>query len=429
MDQQRRTFLKQAGAIAALQMIQPIANAMGATTGGAPKKILLRNAWQTVNIGDITHTFGIMELFRQYLPGTEVILWPVVIDRGVDTMLLEKFPGLKIVNGAVDKETGKPTTSELEQAFQSCHLMIYGSGSYHNPSNALQAWHKYTGKPFGVYGDTIDEFDDELKAFFSKAAFFFCRDTESLKYLRSLNLPCPIQEFGLDATFAVNLHNEIKAQQYLAANGLKKGEFICVIPRLRYTPYWQMRGLQPNEVDKERYAISLRHKEKDAKKMRAIMTHWIKETGFKVLACPEVTYQVDLAKETLVDPMPPEYKPNVVWRDTYWLPDEAASIYAQSRALVVFEPHSAIIAFGDKIPAIHLKQPTDTRKGQMFRDIGLGDWYFHIDETPASQVADTLMHIHRNYAAAIAKIEKAQKFVRESQRANFKQIKKVLQKA
>jgi Uncharacterized conserved protein len=427
MNQHRRTFLKQAGALAAMPMLAPLISALGNSAQGKTKTILLRSGWQTVNIGDIAHTFGIMDLIKKYLPDVNVVLWPNELELGVDQMLLQKYPGLKIVNGGVDVVTGKPKTDELDQAFLTCDFMLHGSGNYHGPSNALPAWHKYTGKPFGIYGVTIDELDAPLKDLFSKASFVFCRETETLKYLRSLELPIPVQEFGLDATFAMELHNDAKANAYLQEAGLRKGEFICVIPRLRYTPYWQMRNQPPNANDSDRYAISLQHKEKDAAKMRAIMKRWITETGFKVLVCPEVTYQVQLGKETLVDPLPDDLKKMVVWRDQYWLTDEAASVYKQSRALVTFEPHSAIIAIMDKIPSIHLKQPTDTRKGQMFRDIGLGEWYFHIDETPASQVADTLMKIHHHYAGALAKIEKAHKVVRHSQRENFRLIKRALQ--
>ena len=58
---------------------------------------------------------------------------------------------------------------------------------------------------------------------------------------------------------------------------------------------------------------------------------YVKNTGNKVLACAEMTYQVEMAKEVLVDPLPAEVKKNVVWRDTFWLPDEAASIYSKAR--------------------------------------------------------------------------------------------------
>ena len=69
------------------------------------------------------------------------------------------------------------------------------------------------------------------------------------------------------------------------------------------------------------------------------------------MACAEMTYQIPMAKEVLVDPLPSDVKKNVVWRDTYWLPDEAASIYSKAQAVVSVECHSPIIALANGTPA------------------------------------------------------------------------------
>ena len=142
----------------------------------------------------------------------------------------------------------------------------------------------------------------------------------------------------------------------------------------------------------------------------------MRKTGLKVLACPEMTYQVPLAKELLIDPLPEDVKTKVVWRDTYWLPDEAASVYAQARALVSFEMHSPIIAAANGTPAMYLRQPTDTSKGQMWRDIGLSDWIFEIGEAKGSEIAATLLRLHSDYDASLAHLAKAMKFVQTRQK-------------
>ena len=64
-----------------------------------------------------------------------------------------------------------------------------------------------------------------------------------------------------------------------------------------------------------------------------------------------MTYQVELAKHVLVDPLPDDVKQNVVWRDTFWLPDEAASIYSKAQAVVSMECHSPLIALHNGTPA------------------------------------------------------------------------------
>lgn len=53
--------------------------ARSASAADRPPRILLRSSWQTVNIGDIGHTPGVIRLLEQYLPEAEVTLWPSLI--------------------------------------------------------------------------------------------------------------------------------------------------------------------------------------------------------------------------------------------------------------------------------------------------------------------------------------------------------------
>ena len=140
--------------------------------------------------------------------------------------------------------------------------------------------------------------------------------------------------------------------------------------------------------------------EKDHAKLRDMIIAYVERHGNKVMACAEMTYQVELAKEVLVDPLPDDMKKNVVWRDTFWLPDEAASIYSKAQAVVSVECHSPLIALHNGTPAFYVRQPTDTCKGQMYRDFGSGDWFFEIDETSGEQLWSRLTAIHRDPAKA-----------------------------
>lgn len=418
---ERRKFIKDLAAFAALPIAAPLMGAISSGTIKPNAKILLRSSWQTVNIGDIGHTFGIMELFNTYLPGAEVTLWPNNLENGVDELLKKSFSQLKLAPGKIDA-AGKPTTPELRQAFETCDIMVHGSGPWIVVPQDLAAWHKQTAKPFGMYGISLVDGDAASIDLINKASFIYCRDTASLDYLKSLKSKCPVTEFAPDATFAINLRNDQLATDYLNRVGLKKGEFICVIPRLRYTPYWKMKGTKPTEEDEKKYMISQYYNEMDHVKLREVMIRWVRETGLKILACPEVIYQVGLAKEILVDPLPEDVKKQVVWRDTYWIPDEAQSVYGQARALISFEMHSPIIAFSSNVPAIHLRQPTDTRKGQMWADIGLAEWLFEIDFTSGNQIGDALMEIHGDYPKALKKLAKAKEFVTKRQKDSIHKI-------
>ena len=129
-----------------------------------------------------------------------------------------------------------------------------------------------------------------------------------------------------------------------------------------------------------------------------------------------MTYQVELGKEILVDPLPPEIKRNVVWRDTYWLPDEAASIYARAQCVISLECHSPLIALRHGTPAFYIRQPTDTCKGQMYRDIGANDWCFEIEETSGAQWWAQLGRIHRDPDAARGQVRAIMAGVEKRQR-------------
>ena len=68
-------------------------------------RILLRSSWQTINIGDIAHSPGLLAILEKYLPEAEVTLWASYVDRGVKEMLLRRFPGLKITTAGGNRKT------------------------------------------------------------------------------------------------------------------------------------------------------------------------------------------------------------------------------------------------------------------------------------------------------------------------------------
>jgi len=230
----------------------------------------------------------------------------------------------------------------------------------------------------------------------------FARDTYSLLYLQSQKLRTPIVEFGLDGTFGIAVRDEKRAQHWLRRIGVEDGKFICVLPRLRYTPYYRVKDLPRDEGDYEIDAINDEHAARDHAPLRDLITLWVRETGLKVILCPEMTYEIAVAKEHLLDPLPADVKPNVIWRDTSWLADEAASVYAGAVAVVSAECHSPIIALSQGTPAFYVRNPPDTVKAQMFRDLGLTDWVFESGETTGQQLWETLKPIHEDRAAGRA---------------------------
>lgn len=407
-------------------------------------RILLRSSWQSVNIGDIGHTPGALNILWQYIPEAAITLWPGNLGHGSRELLTRAFPKLQIAEGSVNAQ-GEPTTPELARAWQQADLYLSGSGSGFPASHHAIAFHRATNKPIGVFGvstDPIsgfgpgriaeggtlndlraqalalspDRLDPQLRYIIDRAQFFFCRDTISRDYLKAQKVKCPVVEFGPDAQLGMTLRDDAKGHAWLAAHELETGKFICVIPRLRYTPYYRVDGRARTPEDDTRDAINHRTTGKDHAKLRDAMARYARHTGNKVLVCAEMTYQVEMGKQVLVDPLPEDVKPNVVWRDTYWLPDEAASIYSKAQAVVSVECHSPLIALRNGTPAMYLRQPTDTCKGQMYRDFGAGDWLLEVDEVTGADLWSRLEAIHRRPTTARKRVAAIMKEVASRQK-------------
>jgi len=75
--------------------------------------------------------------------------------------------------------------------------------------------------------------------------------------------------------------------------------------------------------------------------------------------------------------------------------------------------HSPILAITGGTPAVHLRQPTDTRKGQMWRDVGLERWLFEIDKATGEQIAERVVEIGQDLATARKTAAKARAFAQE----------------
>lgn len=82
-------------------------------------------------------------------------------------------------------------------------------------------------------------------------------------------------------------------------------------------------------------------------------------------------------------------------------------MYAQAAAIVSFEQHSPIMGIAAGVPAVLLRQPTDTRKGRMWHDLNMSDWVFEIDNTTGGQIAGRLVQLGRDLPAARAAAAKA----------------------
>ena len=393
-----------------------------------PARLLLRSSWQTVNIGDIAHTPGVLALIEKHLPGVEVRLWPSKVDNGVEEMLLARFPKLRVVKGP----------EALKAAFAECDFLLHGSGPSLVAQNDVARWAKETGKPYGVYGITLplqastatspasEKSVAATIAVLSGAKFAYFRDSKSLELAKKRGCTSSVMEFGPDGAFGTDLRDDAKATAFLKANGLEAGQFLCCIPRLRFTPYWKIPSKNA-AFDEKKHARNEALKEQDHAPHRQAIIEVLRQTKLKVLICPEDQTQMAVGKELLYDSLPADVKPRAVWRPDYWLTGEALSTYVRSAGLFGNEMHSPIMCVGNGIPAIVCRWAEQTSKGIMWRDIGLGDWLFDFDkEEDRARLVLAVLAMAKNPAAAKAKAAKARELVLNKFAASMAVVKKHL---
>ena len=370
-----------------------------------PRRIILRSSWQTVNIGDIAHTPGVLHLLEQYLPEVEVRLWPSSVGNGVEEMLTRRFPKLKIIKGRED----------ILAAFAECDFLLHGSGPGFVAQKDVARWRRETGKPYGIYGITFASTDPAAAELLSGARFVYFRDSVSLEFAKKHGVTSPVMEFCPEGSFAVDLRNDAAADAFLQKNGLETGKFLCCIPRYRNTPYWKIKP--GSAFDEKKHARNEAMKEHDLGPLREAIVAVVRQTPMKVLVCPEDASQMEIGREMLVDKLPGDVKAKVVWRPDYWLTDEALSTYVRSAGLFGAEMHSPIMCIGNGIPAIVCRWAEQTSKGLMWRDIGLGDWLFDMDqEEEIPRVVPAVLALAKDPATAKAKALKARDFVQQRQR-------------
>ncbi|HEX6986567.1 MAG TPA: polysaccharide pyruvyl transferase family protein, partial [Planctomycetaceae bacterium] len=362
-----------------------------------------------INIGDIAHYMGLLELLGRHGVDADVFLWPSNLENGAGELLARNFPAVTVLKGP----------DAVAAAFEECDFFLHGSSSGFAAWKDAARWHDETGKPFGVFGITITSAEPGIFETLSKAAFVFFRETVSLRTAKEHGCTAPVMGFGPDTAFGVvDLRDDAAATAFLRDHGLEEGKFLCCIPRYRWTPFWTVHKHRP--FDEAKHRRNEERKDPDHAQLRAAITAVVRETDLKVLVTCEDQTQIALGKEMVVDPLPEDVKKRVVWRDRYWLTDEAVSTYVRSAGLFGNEMHSPIMCVANGVPAVVCRFAEQTNKGFMWRDIGLGDWLFDLDDPgDVSRIVPTVLDIAKNPAAAREKAAAAREVVRERQRETF----------
>jgi polysaccharide pyruvyl transferase WcaK-like protein len=390
------------------------------------KSLLLVSGWQTVNIGDIAHTFGMIHLLKTYLPEVKITLWPNDIDLQEEKSLMNYFPDLTIVYDDFSR-TGVSGSEEAFRAIDEADFMLHGSGPGIVGLQKLQIWRERSSKPYGIFGVTVGSVWNELKEVLDGASFIYTRETLSLKVLRDAGVTAPVTGFGPDATFFLPNRNEASAKFYMESRNLEDRKFICIVPRSRFTPYHRVhvRMIWDREQTNRVIAENLKYAEEDFRKLREVIIRYVTETGNKVILCPEMEYQTELYEPYLYNPLPAEVKDHILMHP-YWQPDDAASLYARAAAVVSMECHSPIIALVNGTPAIYVRQPSDTIKGQMYYDLELSDWIFEIEETSGEQISQRMVEILNNFPESLEKVRQLNQRVKSIYDTRMQELKEAV---
>lgn len=395
-----------------------------AQSSPARKRILLRTGWQMRNIGDVCFTPAMLGALARYIPEADVACWASNIDEAGRKLIRKDFPAAKFLDGKIN-EPGKPTPPHLQQAFAECDLFLYNSGMVinyglhgtHDLERTLGAVMPFylagnLGKPYGTWAQTFDIFDPPspivLHRVMSDAKFLFTRDSISIGILKEAGIQGPHIAFAPDIAFQYRQRNDAAANAYLQSAGLERGKFLVAIIHYAVLDRPGVRERGPEYV----------------RKMQEVLIRWVRETKLPILIAPEDDREIALGKAQLIDPMPADVKPYLKLRDTFWLPDEALSVFLASRTMFNMEPHGNIMALANGLPCLHCFEWAFGKKAEMFRDIGLGDWAFHLATATPAQMGDALLAVHRDYAAAQHKREVGMRTVEQKTRDGFNVIRR-----
>ncbi|WP_428667333.1 polysaccharide pyruvyl transferase family protein [Runella sp.] len=437
----RRDFLKLSAlstATVTLSFEESLGNFMTQGPSLKTPTIVIRSSWNDNNIGDIGHTPGTLRLLERYVPEAQIILWHAQPRPVTEALIAKNFPKVKIIQGAFFNAENSENAA-LKAAFEQADLYIHNSGMSMNYGLFNYEWGGVMSNlapfyycienniPFGLYGHSFDKFAPPSLSLFrdvlNRAAFIYCRDGDSVKFLKENQFKTPVLEFGPDGCFGIDVRDEEKGLAYLKQVGLEAGKFLVVVirtntPHLNATGKGDLMNPAPSPEQQEQDRLRL-------DKVKDLITKWVQTTGQKVLIAPEALKETKYGKTMLYDQLEADIKPKVICRETFWSADEAMSVYARANCAFGMEPHSLIMALALGVPVVHARSLKHGRKGWMFRDIGLPEWLFEIDQASAADITGAVLNIYQDYPAAKAKVQKAMLFVKERQKASMAVVKKL----
>ncbi len=390
------------------------------------KKILLCASTSSSNVGSIAHAPGTLAMLEKYVPEADVFVWPSrPLTKPIFKMLQARFPRMTVVDGDITSNGQETSNTDLGSAIEEADFVLHGSAGGFSSASKLDSVHNRTGKPYGIYGIT---YEGEGNSILRNAKFAYFRDSVSVGQMKKEIGDFTKVDFAPDTAFAIDLFDNASAIKFLREHDLEEGKFVCAIPKYRITPRWKIAGKPaPEGRDKKNWQYSMSMKDHDHKPLRQAIVSIVKNTDLKVLIVPEDKSQMELGKEMLLDPLPFDVRNRVVLRENFWLTDEAVSTFLRSVGLFSLEMHCPIMCIGQGVPAIVCRFKEQTTKGFMWKDIGLEDWLFDMDEDSMHPlIPQTVLDMCVNRSESLEKVACARNLVRETMKKRMNVLRREL---
>jgi polysaccharide pyruvyl transferase WcaK-like protein len=329
---------------------------------------------------------------------------------GVASDLLDRFPS------EVFRQLARENPAAAA-AFRRARFVIYNSGTTLNFGRLgvrnlwgytllwlmpliLARWLKV---PYGINAQSFDAVDWPVdlvhRPLLRDAAFVYCRDGDSLAYLKQRDLLCRRTGFRPDSTFFFNGFDEPWADAFMKRHRLEDRRFLALAVRI------------PAEVahyhDPAGGVLSRERRELHLRKLADFIVRWVRETGQPVLLSPETRAVIQPSRELLHARLPAAARKRCLWLDRFWTTEQAYSIYRRAQMVVSMEMHSIIMAINVGTPALHVPFREAGRKAWMMNDLGFPDWLLDLDDVPTERLLGTALGVHRRPEASRRRVQAA----------------------
>ena len=382
-----------------------------------PPQLLVRACWQSFGTGAVAQVAGLLTMLQEELPGVGLTLWANELQQGMEAWLRGNYPQVTIITGTTGHD-GQPDQPALQQAWRECDFLLHGPAGSVVARGHLEAWRKHTRKPFGLYGVTFREMNDKLAALLRAAAFVFLGDGPSRAAVAKLDLGAAKLGFVPNPAFLMPQRDFATADQWLADHALTARKFICVVPKLRFTPYWEIYHREPKYAEIAHARQNQQFQESDHQLLVDALIRCLQVPDLKILLCPEMPYAVEVGRQSILAKLPEPLQSRCLLPAAPWLPDVTAALFARAAGVLSFELISAVLATAAGTPALHVRLPNDTNQGQMWCDVGLKDWIVERDQATPAALAETFLNLLHPAPESTAQLTALHEFIAKCQHDN-----------